>query len=126
MKNRIAFFALFMLFAGARAYAQCSETVAALKASDANALSAWFASSVELTIGDKEVMYGKEQAKRMVSDFFAKNAPATYETKHKSDTGASKYIIGTYKGKTGTYRVYVSFFNEGGREVIRTLKFENE
>ena len=107
-------------------FAQCTETVAALKASDANALSAWFASSVEVTIGDKEMMYGKEQAKRVVADFFAKNIPATYETKHKSDAGASKYIIGTYKGKTGTFRVYVSYFNENGKEVIRTLKFETE
>lgn len=107
-------------------FAQCSETVAALKASDANALSTWFASSVEITIGDKEMMYGKEQAKRVVADFFAKNVPATYETKHKSDAGASKYIIGTYKGRTGTFRVYVSYFNEGGKEMIRTLKFENE
>lgn len=125
MKKSIAILSFFMVM-GAGAYAQCSETVAALKSSDANALSAWFASSVELTIGDKEMMYGKEQAKRMVGDFFAKNVPATYETKHKSDAGASKYIIGTYKGKTGSFRVYVSFFSEGGREVIRTLKFENE
>lgn len=107
-------------------FAQCAETVAALKASDANALATWFASSVEVTIGDKEMMYGKEQAKRVVADFFSKNTPATYETKHKSETGASKYIIGTYKGKTGTFRVYVSYFNEGGKEVIRTLKFETE
>lgn len=113
-------------FASNLAMGQCSETMAALKSSDANALSVWFASSVEVTIGDKEMMYGKEQAKRVVADFFSKNTPATYETKHKSDSGASKYIIGTYKGKTGTYRVYISFFSEAGKEVIRTLKFEND
>ena len=123
--KKILSFVLFTIISGA-AFAQCSETTAALKSSDANALAAWFASSVELTIGDKEMMYGKEQAKRVVSDFFAKNVPATYETKHKSDAGASKYIIGTYKGKTGSFRVYVSYFNEGNKEVIRTLKFENE
>lgn len=107
-------------------FSQCSEVASALGASDANALSAWFASSVEVTIGDKAVVYGKEQAKRMVGDFFAKNVPASYTTRHKSDSGASKYVIGTYKGKIGTFRVYVSFYNEGGKEVIRTLKFEDE
>ncbi len=126
MKQRMIFLFFLLTVTGAGAFAQCNETVAALKASDANGLSLWFGSSVELTIGDKEMMYGKEQAKRVLSDFFAKNAPAMYETKHKSDTGATKYIIGTYRGKTGSYRVYVSFFTENGKEVIRTLKFENE
>jgi hypothetical protein len=107
-------------------FSQCTETESALRRSDATALSVYFASSVELTIGEKEVIYGKEQAKRMVADFFAKNAPARYATLHKSDSGNSKYIIGNYSGKTGKFRVYVSFFNEGDKLVIRTLKFETE
>jgi|JI7StandDraft_1071085.scaffolds.fasta_scaffold09709_7 hypothetical protein len=124
MKNSIITAALVFISLGS--FAQLAETAAALKASDANALSAQFASSVDLTMGDKEGMYGKEQAKRMVADFFAKNAPAAFEIKHKSEAGSNKYLIGTYKGKTGTFRVYASFFNESGREVIRILKFENE
>jgi hypothetical protein len=116
----------FLIFTVAGVSAQCNEAVSALKASDADGLSRHFANTVELTIGDKEVMYGKEQAKRMVADFFVKNNPAVYETRHKNEGSPNKYIIGTYKGKTGTYRVYVSFHSEGGREVIRTLKFENE
>ncbi len=107
-------------------YAQCTEAIQALKLSDSNALAGHFAATVELTIGENEIIYSKEQAKRMLADFFAKNTPAVYETRHKNEATSNKFIIGSYKGKTGIYRVYVSFHAEAGKDFIRTLKFERE
>ncbi len=124
--NRFFIFLGFFLLNASFGHAQCSEAIQALKLSDSNALSGHFAATVELTIGDDEVIYSKEQAKRMVADFFAKNTPAVYETRHKNEATSNKFIIGSYKGKTGTYRVYVSFHAEAGKDFIRTLKFERE
>lgn len=103
-----------------------NEVKYALETSNATALSGHFASSVELTLGDKEGFFSKNQAREMVNDFFAKNQPARFAQKHQSETGVSKCMIGQYIARAAQYRLTVIFKHEGNVDLIKTLKFEQE
>jgi hypothetical protein len=124
-KMRTIILVFSVLFA-AHSFAQMNEVKNALESSNASSLSGYFASSVELTLGDKEGFFSKNQAREMVSDFFMKNQPARFVQKHQSETGTSKCLIGQYIARAAQYRLTVIFKHEGNMDLIKTLKIEQE
>lgn len=97
----------------------------ALKSGNAPALAAYFHATIDLTILQKQGTYSKSQAEQVVQNFFASNKPSDFSINHDGTTGeGSKYIIGALTTSTGEYRVYLSFKNLNGAELIQTLRFE--
>ncbi len=117
---------IFSILFATHSFAQMNEVKYALESSNASALSGYFASSVELTLGDKEGFFSKSQAREMVSDFFMKNQPARFVQKHQSETSTSKCIIGQYVARAAQYRLTIIFKHEANTDLIKTLKFEQE
>ena len=120
---------LFLLGAGA-AQAQADNlgaVRAALRNGSSRELSQYFAATVEVGFeGDKQG-YNSTQAELVLKDYFAKNAPSSFEFIHQGESQEHiQYAIGRYVGRTGTYRVYVKLKPSRGAPVIDTLEFTKE
>jgi len=97
----------------------------ALKNGDAPALSAYFHTTIDLTVVQKQATYSKSQAEQVVKNFFSENKPSAFTVNHNGTSGeGSKYIIGTLTTSSGDFRVYIYFKNLNSNELIQTLRFE--
>lgn len=100
---------MFLLFvSGIGAYADTADEVnAAVKEGNAQKISAFFNSSVDLKILEQEGVYSKSQAELIIKDFFAKHSVKSFVVVHKSSVKVdSQYIIGTLITSHGKYRTY--------------------
>lgn len=129
MKNLITIFIFSILITlSSMVFSQeiYDKVTLAIKAGNAKELSVMFDNNIEITILDKEQTYSKAQAEQVVKDFFAKNAPKSFELVHKgSSNEGSKYGIGTLITSAKTYRVYF-LVKQKPSAVIQELRFENE
>lgn len=100
----------------------------AIRSGNAEQISMYFNTNVDLTIGNKEEVYSKAQAEQILKDFFAKNTPRSFTLIHQglSKEGA-KYAIGNLTTQQGNnYRTYFFIKQSGRSEYIQELRFEKE
>jgi hypothetical protein len=100
----------------------------AIRSGDAKQVSAFFGSTVDLTIISQEDMYSKAQAEIMLKEFFAKNPVKTFSIVHK---GSSKdgilFTVGNYISTNGnTYRTSIVLKSSQGKYIIQQLRFEKQ
>lgn len=98
----------------------------ALKSGDSSSLAAYFNSSIELVVIEKEGIYSKDQAEIIVSTFFNENKPSKYTALHQGGKPEATYVIGNLETSTGNFRVYYLVKDEGGSKLIYQLRFEKE
>ncbi|MEL7021492.1 MAG: DUF4783 domain-containing protein [Bacteroidota bacterium] len=86
-----------------------NNIVSAISRGDADALGTYFASDVELAIGNDEGTYGKAEATSIVKQFFTTVSPKGFSQVHAgaSKGNGSKYCIGDMATSSGVYRVYI-------------------
>ena len=98
----------------------------ALSEGDAATLSSYLDNSVELTILASQNVYNKTQATAVMSDFFAKNKPRSFNAVHQGSSkgSASHYTIGDLSSATGNYRVYLYYKSVGEKPVIQEIRIE--
>ena len=120
---------LFLLGAGA-AQAQADNlgaVRAALRNGSSRELSQYLAPTVEVGFEGDRQDYNAAQAEIVIKDFFAKNAPSSFEFIHQGESKEGiQYAIGRYSGRTGTFRVFVKLKPSRGAPVIDTLEFTKE
>lgn len=137
MKNIIPRFALMLLLATMafglpKAHAQSTpdeafgKIAAAIQAGNADALSAYLQSPVELTLPGADQAYSAQQATFVLKEFFAKNAPKSFQVIHKGNSGATNYATGTFVSGGGTYDTNIFLKNVGGVYKVTQLRFEVE
>src|ERR1700749_5025093 len=111
------FFALllpmFVLFSSFGSITSIDDVVGALKAGNAERLSAFFDNTVEITTPDKSNNYSKSQATVIVKDFFNINGVKDFEVVHKGENDGSQYCIGTLKTKAGDFRTTIFMKQKG-------------
>ena len=104
------------------------SVAAAIKSGDSHLLSAYFGSSIDLTLLDHEDVYGKDQAEIMLHDFFVKNPPKTFQVLHKgkSQEGTTFGIpkMGTSNGKN--YRISFYVKSADNKLMLQELRIETE
>jgi hypothetical protein len=97
----------------------------ALKSGNAELLSEYFTSNVDITILDDEDMYAKDQAAVKLNKFFLQNKPTGFTIKHQ---GTSKlddqYRIGELVTDEGTYRVTFFMKKSGDEMKIKQIRVE--
>jgi hypothetical protein len=86
-----------------------SPIATAISTGNADALSKFFDSDVDISLFEKEDTYEKDKAANLMKDFFTKNKPKAFSQMH---NGASKgkdtqYTIGEMSTASGNYRVYI-------------------
>lgn len=111
------------------AISQSAESAAiskAIQAGKASQLSPYFASNVDLTLLNLEVVYSKEQAEVVLAKFFNENTPKSFTIKHEGKSKLDDYFyIGELVSTNGNYRLTFFLKNEGSTYRIRQLRIEN-
>ncbi|MCB0402006.1 MAG: DUF4783 domain-containing protein [Flavobacteriales bacterium] len=103
------------------------ELTSAIKAGDANKISAFFGESVDLNIPENEGVYSKTQAKLILKTFFLKNQPSDFSVVHNGDSkNNSHYSIGNLKTNKGMYRVYILYKEQSGTTTVLELRIESD
>ena len=100
----------------------------AIRSGDADKISEYFDTNVEITILDKEAVYSKAQAKQVLKDFFNKNKPKSFQIVHKGESkDAAKYGIGTLITTANkSFRTYIYIKQNNSKYYIQELRFEQE
>ena len=111
-------------------YAQ-SEAFGAVKGAirngSAQELAPYLGPKVELGYDGDKKSYSAAEAESALKAFFTKNPPTAFEFIHQgSSNEGTKYAIGKYTGKAGTYRVFVKMKPGGGSPTIDTIDFTQE
>lgn len=99
----------------------------ALRTASSSELSQYFDTTIDMSFDGDRQSYSATQAEFVMKDFFAKTAPATFDIKHQgASQGGIPYAIGTYTGKSGSYRVFVKMKSVNGALRIDNMQFTKE
>ncbi len=91
---------------------------------NSEALSAWFADNLEISVLSKESDASRAQARQIVKSFFDTYTPRSFDITHTAGRANMKYAIGTLKagGETFNVTIFMSCKNDTYR--IQQLKIE--
>lgn len=100
----------------------------AIRSGNAEALGAFFGSTVEISVMDKEDRYSKTDGVRVMREFFASSKPSNFNPVHQgvSKGGDLHYSIGEMRTAQGNYRVYMLLKDAPGKPVIQQLRIDRE
>ncbi len=128
MKNLLLVILLAPIIAFVNVEDNLDAITRAISNGDANALGQYFDANVEVAVMDKEDSYSKDNAVKVVKDFFTKNKPASFKQVHQGSSKGqdSQYCIGNLSANTGTFRVYIYMKVSGGKYLIQELRFDKE
>ncbi len=109
-------------------YSNLAAISKALSEGNVAALEQYLDDQVEISILDQEDIYRKEDAVKVLKEFFSKNKPSAFSQVHQ---GASKgqdsqYCIGNLVANSGTFRVYIYLKVVNGKHLIQELRFDKE
>ncbi len=124
---------LLMVFAQPKASAQSTpddafgKIAAAIQGGNADALTPFLQAQVEITLPGADEAYSAQQATFVLKDFFAKNAPKSFQVIHKGNSGVTNYATGTFVSSNGkTYDTNIFLKNVDGVFKVSQLRFEAE
>lgn len=100
------------------------DVISARRSGNAEELSRYFDSSVELTLPEKSDSYSKAQAQLIIRDFFENNGVKGFDLKHKGDSPGGRFCIGTLQTGAGNFRTNVFMKNKNGKEVVKEIRFQ--
>ncbi len=102
------------------------EIAIAFEVGTAKELARFFNDNLELAVGEKEDIYSKSQAERIMDDFFKKHPPKSFKFIHKGGKETAHYAIGKLVTFRGDYRVYMLLKGKKGQALIHQLRIEHE
>lgn len=102
--------------------------VNAIRKGDAQSLGTYLNTSVDISILDVEKTYSKNEAIKVIGDFFKKNPPSNFTEIHKGTSKGkdSHYCIGNLDTNNNSYRVYIYLKKHGSQYLIEELSFDEE
>lgn len=106
-----------------RPAASIDNVISALRSGNATELSRFMDENLDLELPDRSDNYSKSQAVLILKDFFTRNGVNGFEVKHKGDKSGNQYCIGFLQTKAGTYRTTIFMKAQGGKQLIKEIKF---
>lgn len=103
-----------------------AELIEALKAGKADDVARFFHPSLELTILDKDYMASKNQATRIMENFFKEHPPTGFSISFEGTKEKSKYAIGNLVTGEGNFRLNIFFINKENKRLIYYMSIEKE
>jgi hypothetical protein len=101
------------------------QILAAITAGDAQELSQYLNSMVDLGIPGNEGTYGKVQATRILEDFFRKNPVQSAKiNKQGNSSDGSFFSLGEMQAGVKHYRLYYLLKNVNGKNLIHLLQIQ--
>ena len=126
----IGIFAVALLFAVSTSFDAediRSNINSAIKGGNAQQLSPYLNSTVEMNVLGNEGYFSKLQATSILSDFFKNNSPKNFEVKQGgSNTENTKFSIGNYTASTGIFKIYYVVKKENSTELIHKFTIEKK
>ena len=98
----------------------------AFKVGTAKELARFFNDNLELAVGEKEDVYSKSQAERIMDNFFVNHPPKSFKCIHQGGKVTAQYAIGKLVTFKGEFRVYMLLKNKDEQSLIHQLRIENE
>jgi len=103
----------------------CAEINKCILAGDAQQLSKYFHSTVEMSVLKKEGYFSRVQAVSILSEFFKNNPPKSFSVKQGGSNSANtKFSIGTYESNSSSFKIYYVVKREQNIESIHKLTIE--
>jgi len=93
---------------------------------DAEALSAWFTTSLEIDILGRTNISSKQQAKQILKDFFNENTPKSFTISYRSGKVPMKYAVGTLNAGGNKFRVTIFVKTTAEGNYIERIRIEKE
>lgn len=103
-----------------------NDIAVAFRVGTAKELARFFNDNLELSVGEKEDIYSKSQAERIMDDFFIKHTPKNFKFIHKGGKEDAQYAIGRLQTFKGNFRVYMLLKPREGQLLIHQLRIEDE
>ncbi|MBR3303204.1 MAG: DUF4783 domain-containing protein [Bacteroidales bacterium] len=91
---------------------------------DADKLSAWFASNLEVEIFSNATECSRAQAKQIIKNFFEQYPPKSFSILHKSGNPPMKYAIGTLSAGGENLRVVLLVRTRTSSSEILRIRIE--
>lgn len=88
------------------------------------ALSAWFADNLEISVLSRETNASRSQAKLIVKSFFDTYTPRSFEVTHSASRVNMKYVLGTMKAGGESFLVTIFVTSKGEHCEIQQFKIE--
>jgi hypothetical protein len=129
LKFSLCLFLLGFLNLNLRAQIKTIDNVRlAIKNGNANSLTTYMSSSIDLRIATDEGVYSKKQAGIVLKKFFTKEPASDFKNNHVGSTQSNSkyYSIGTYTSGDKSYRVLISYKLIDGNYLINKIHFDLE
>ncbi|MDR1459911.1 MAG: DUF4783 domain-containing protein [Bacteroidales bacterium] len=105
----------------------CPEVNKNIMAGDAQQLSKYLCSMVEMSVLGKEGYFSRVQAVSILSEFFRNNSPKDFTIMQGgSSSENTKFSIGTYTTANGVFKIYYVVKREQDNEFIYKLTIEKK
>lgn len=88
------------------------------------ALSAWFADNLEISVLSRETNASRSQAKLIVKSFFDTYTPRSFEVTHSASRVNMKYVLGTMNAGGESFLVTIFVTSKGEHCEIQQFKIE--
>lgn len=98
----------------------------AIKAGNANELSKYMNSTVELLLLDKEDFYKKTVAETILKDFFNEYHTKDFIIRHQGAKNDAQYAIGNLETEKGNFRVYILLKKVNQELLIHIIRIESD
>lgn len=95
-----------------------------IRQGDADKLSAWFASNLEIAVFSPANDVSCNQAKQIMKNFFDTYSPRSFTIDHMAGQGNMKYALGSLNAGGGMYRVTIFVSRKNRSYFIQQLKIE--
>lgn len=95
-----------------------------IRQGDAEKLSAWFASNLEIAVFSPANDVSCNQAKQIMKNFFDTYSPRSFTIDHMAGQGNMKYALGSLNAGGGMYRVTIFVSRKDRSYFIQQLKIE--
>jgi hypothetical protein len=91
---------------------------------DAKQLAEYFHDNLEMKILKDEYVTSKNQASRIMQDFFKKNQPVSFRLEYEGTKQDARYGLGTLVTRKGSFSINLYFLEGSNRTIIYSLRIE--
>ena len=98
--------------------------ISAFDKGDAKKLSRYMHHNLEISLEGSMQMVSKNQATRVLQEFFENNSPVAFKVNHEGTKAGSQYGIGTLKTTASSFRVNLYFILQDEDQLIYNITIE--
>lgn len=91
---------------------------------DARQLAEYFHNNLEMKILKDEYVTSKNQASRIMQDFFKKNQPLSFQLEYEGAEQDTRYGLGTLVTRKGSFSVNLYFLDGSKKKIIYSMSIE--